>query len=41
MFEAVTIDLSHDYMIKIIHDYDLMTTWLLVIVERNVISLEM
>jgi hypothetical protein len=41
MFEAGTIDFSHDYTIKIIHGYDLMTTWLLVIVERNVISLDM
>lgn len=40
MFEAITIDFSHDYMIKIIHDYDFMTAWLLVIMERNVISLD-
>jgi hypothetical protein len=40
MYEAITIDFIHDYMIKIIHDYDLMITWLLVIVERDVISLD-
>ncbi len=41
MYEVITIDFSHDYMIKIIHDYDLMTTRLLIIVKRNVINLDM
>jgi hypothetical protein len=40
MYEAITINFNHDYMIKIIHDYDLMITQLLVIVKRNVINLE-
>jgi len=33
LYEAIICDFNHDYMTKVLCDYDLMSTWLIVILK--------